>query len=403
MKRFLMIASYADSLIHFRGHLLDSLIANGIEVHAASPDVAFGNIWRRQLEEKGVTVHEIGMHRTGMNPLVDLRTFAELYRLMRRIQPDIVMGYTIKPVIYGTLCAWMSRVPRRFVLITGLGYAFTTDVSGRWFSKRQGLLWVVRCLYRVALRGTHKVFFQNPDDQVLFRQLKLLSAKIPSHVVNGSGVDLDQYAVAPQAKGPVRFLMIARLLGDKGVREYVNAAQQVHRTHPQVTFALAGWIDNNPDAISQQELDDWIAEGTVDYLGCLDDVRPAIAACHVYVLPSYREGTPRTVLEAMAMGRAVITSDAPGCRETVSEAANGYLVPVRDASRLTEAMRRFIDNPELIGAMGRQSREVAEAKYDVNKVNADLLEQMGMGAKAEGCRVEPVQSELRGVYGKTTL
>ena len=216
MKRFLMVASYVESLVHFRGHLLDSLIANGIEVHAASPDVEFGNIWRRQLEEKGVTVHEIGMQRTGMNPLVDLKTFAELYRLMRRIRPDIVMGYTIKPVIYGTLSAWISRVPRRFVLITGLGYAFTTDVSGRWFSKRKGLRWVARLLYRVALRGTHKVFFQNPDDQTLFRQLKLLSAKTSSHVVNGSGVDLVQYAVASQAKGPVRFLMIARLLGDKG-------------------------------------------------------------------------------------------------------------------------------------------------------------------------------------------
>ncbi|MDI4635978.1 MULTISPECIES: glycosyltransferase family 4 protein [Halomonadaceae] len=403
MKRFLMVASYVESLVHFRGHLLDSLIANGIEVHAASPDVEFGNIWRRQLEEKGVTVHEIGMQRAGMNPLVDLKTFAELYRLMRRIRPDIVMGYTIKPVIYGTLSAWISRVPRRFVLITGLGYAFTTDVSGRWFSKRKGLLWVARLLYRVALRGTHKVFFQNPDDQTLFRQLKLLSAKTSSHVVNGSGVDLVQYAVASQAKGPVRFLMIARLLGDKGVREYINAAQQVHRTHPQVTFALAGWIDDNPDAVAQQELDDWIAEGTVDYLGCLDDVRPAIAACHVYVLPSYREGTPRTVLEAMAMGRAVITSDAPGCRETVSESVNGYLVPVRDVSRLADAMRRFIDTPELIGAMGRKSREAAEAKYDVDKVNADILKQMGVGAKAREGRVEVVPTELRGVYDKTTL
>ena len=166
---------------------------------------------------------------------------------------------------------------------------------------------------------------------------------------------------------------------------------------------MAGWIDDNPDSVAQQELDDWIAEGTVDYLGCLDDVRPAIAACHVYVLPSYREGTPRTVLEAMAMGRAVITSDAPGCRETVSESVNGYLVPVRDVSRLADAMRRFIDTPELIGAMGRKSREAAEAKYDVDKVNADILKQMGVGAKARGGRVEVVPTELRGVYDKTTL
>ncbi|WP_192036953.1 glycosyltransferase family 4 protein [Halomonas sp. YLGW01] len=402
MKRFLMIASFPDSLVTFRGQLLDALRENGCEVHVACPDIRKDSAVCEHLESRGIIVHDIPMQRTGINPVADLKTLGNLSRLMRRIQPDVVMGYTIKPVIYGTLSAWLCQVPRRFVLITGLGYTFTSDASGRWFCKRRGLLWVVGSLYRLALLGAHKVFFQNPDDQALFRQLKVLSARSPSHVVNGSGVDLDQYAVASQAKGPLRFLMIARLLGDKGVREYVKAARQVHRTHPQVTFALAGWIDDNPDAIAPQELDDWIVEGTVDYLGCLDDVRPAIAACHVYVLPSYREGTPRTVLEAMAMGKAVITSDAPGCRETVIDGVNGYLVPVRDVSQLAVAMRRFIDTPELTGAMGCKSREIAEAKYDVNKVNADILEQLGMGANAQEPRAEAVTRELRGLHGKTT-
>lgn len=403
MKRFLMVASYADSLIHFRGRLLDALIAKGFEVHVASPDVEEGNIWRKQLEEKGVTVHEIRLQRTGMNPLTDLKTLGDLYCLMRRIRPDVVMGYTIKPVIYGTLSAWLAGVPRRFVLVTGLGYAFTADESGRRLSKRQGVLVIVRYLYRLALAGAHKVFFQNPDDQALFRQLRVLPARTPSHVVNGSGVDLAQYCVAPRPEGPVRFLLIARLLGDKGVREYVKAARQVREAHPQVTFALAGWIDDNPDAIARQELDDWIADGTIDYLGCLDDVRPAIAACHVYVLPSYREGTPRTVLEAMAMARAVITSEAPGCRETVVEGENGYLVPVRDASLLADAMERFIERPELIDAMGRASRKIAEVRYDVHKVNDDILMQMGLssgiGSRLEAHGVD----ELRGCHGKTSL
>ncbi|MFG6178946.1 glycosyltransferase family 4 protein [Halomonas sp. THAF12] len=403
MTRFLVIASYADSLIHFRGPLLDALIAKGYEVHAASPDIGSDNKWRRQLEKKGIRVHEIGLQRTGMNPVADLKTLGELYCLMRRIRPEVVMGYTIKPVIYGTLGARLARIPRRFVLVTGLGYAFTSDASARAFGKRQAVLTIVRTLYRLALSGAHKVFFQNPDDQALFLQQKVLSPRVPSHVVNGSGIDLEQYVVAPRAEGPCRFLLIGRLLGDKGVREYVEAARQVRRTHPLATFALAGWIDDNPDAIDRHELDDWIADGTIDFLGSLDDVRPAIAACHAYVLPSYREGTPRTVLEAMAMGRAVITSDAPGCRETVVEGVNGYLVPVRDASFLASAMLRFIECPELIDTMGRKSREIVEAKYDVNKVNEDILGQMGIGP-GTGCRRNDTGvDELRGYHGKTSL
>lgn len=174
------------------------------------------------------------------------------------------------------------------------------------------------------------------------------------------------------------FLLIARLLGDKGIREYVQAAKLVKQQYPEAQFDLVGGLDTNPTSISQAELDQWIAAGTINFLGRLSDVRPAIAACSVYVLPSYREGTPRTVLEAMAMGRAVITTDAPGCRETVVNGDNGFLVPVKDADALAQAMLRFIEQPGLIAQMGQRSRSIAEEKYDVHKVNAQMLEGMGL-------------------------
>lgn len=211
----------------------------------------------------------------------------------------------------------------------------------------------------------------------MFQELGILQPHTPVSVVNGSGVDLASFAVKPlpdgAAQGAVRFLFIGRLLGDKGAREYAEAARLLKRNHPQVRCALVGWIDSNPNAITQEELDAWLVDGSIEFLGRLADVRPAIAACSVYVLPSYREGTPRTVLEAMAMGRAIITTDAPGCRETVVPGDNGFLVPVQDVNALAQAMRRFVEDPALQLSMGARSRKMAEDKYDVHKVNAMML------------------------------
>ena len=367
---FLIVASYPDSLINFRGALLDALVTRGLTVHVAAPGLSTESSVRQQLEEKGLHMHDISLCRTGMNPLADLRSLFSLWRLMRNVRPDSVLGYTIKPVIYGSLAAWLAGVPRRFALITGLGYAFQGEAGERRLLKQ-----LVQGLYRFSLAKTDKVFFQNPDDQALFRTLGILSDATPSVVVNGSGVDVAGFAVMPLPKEP-HFLLVARLLGDKGVREYVQAAASVKAEYPDAIFSLVGWIDENPDSIQQQELDKWVAEGTVLFHGRLSDVRPAVAGCNVYVLPSYREGTPRTVLEAMAMGRPVITTDAPGCRETVTDGDNGFLVPVKSVDELAEAMRRFIDNPGLASQMGKRSRQIAEEKYDVHKVNSSMLSEM---------------------------
>jgi glycosyltransferase involved in cell wall biosynthesis len=199
-------------------------------------------------------------------------------------------------------------------------------------------------LYRLALGKADKVLFQNPDDLATFRSLRLLPGRVPTAIINGSGIDIDHFRPAPLPVEP-SFLMIARLLGDKGIREFAAAAAGVKKRYPAVPVRLVGFLDQTPDSISQSELDAIIASG-VEFLGKMDDVRPAIAGCSVYVLPSYREGTPRSVLEAMAMGRAIITTDAPGCRETVVDGQNGCLVPVKNSEALEAAMVRFIENPK---------------------------------------------------------
>lgn len=370
---FLLVASFPDSLIKFRGPLIEALREAGCQVHVAVPGLSGDSDIASRLSELGVQVHDIPLQRTGMNPVKDLSVLFSLRKLMRQIHVDYVLGYTIKPVIYGSLAAWMAGVENRSSLITGLGYAFTGEATGL----RKVLRSLIQQLYRFSLSRNRLVFFQNPDDEALFRQLSLLKPAVPSCVVNGSGVDVAEYTVAELPETP-SFLLIARLLGDKGVREYAQAAALVKQRFPDVSFRLVGWIDDNPDAIKQAELDAWIAAGTIEFLGKLSDVRPAISDSSVYVLPSYREGTPRTVLEAMAMGRAVITTDAPGCRETVVDGDNGYLVPVQDVSALAAAMIKLVESPARVTAMGARSRQMAEDKYDVHKVNAVMLREMGL-------------------------
>ena len=377
--KFLMISSFLPSVLNFRGKLLEAISAQGYEIHIMATEFANFPEEQQKLQALGYYLHEIPMQRTGTNPLADLKLLKNLYQQIRQIQPDYVLSYTIKPVIYGTLASWLTKVPHRFALITGLGYAFQNVESG----KRSLFQKMVHGLYAQALKHSDKVFFQNPDDLKLFQDMHLLDANKPNVVVNGSGVNVQDFDVMPlpkNAQGQVKasFLLIARLLGDKGVREYAESARIIKAQYPEAEFHLVGWIDDNPSAILQTELDEWIADGRLKYWGKLSDVRPAIAESSVYVLPSYREGTPRTVLEAMAMGRAIITTDAPGCRETVAHGINGYLVEVKSVDDLVQSMQYFIEDPKLIELMGQRSRDIALNKYDVHQVNAHMLREMGI-------------------------
>lgn len=373
--RFLILASLSGSLTGFRKPLIQALVDNGLEVHVAAPELLANGKVVNELSAMGVTCHDAALSRTGMNPIADVKAMFALRRLMKEIKPNYFMGYTIKPVIYGNLAAWLAGVPHRYALITGLGYTF---IGGQGV-KRKLVSKLAHTLYKTALSKTHKAFFQNPDDEALFRELGLLPKGTPSVVVNGSGVPVHEYPNTPApSHAQPKFLLIARLLGDKGVREYAEAAQIVKQQFPDVEFSLVGRIDENPNSISQAEFNGWVADNTLVAHGQQPDVKPYIADCSVYVLPSYREGTPRTVLEAMSMGRAIITTDAPGCRETVVDGDNGFLVPIKDAAALANAMLKFIEQPKLIATMGKRSREMAEQKYDVEIVNRQMLEGMGL-------------------------
>jgi len=364
-KRVLIVASFAPSLINFRGVLIEQMIARGHRVFAAAPRM--DDETARKLKVLGAEPLPLSLSNASLDPFRARKSYEELRQLISKTKANVLIAYTIKPATLGVLAAHAEGVPRIVALITGLGYAFTPGRElKRLVSKVGG--WM---LYRVALSRAHIVLFQNPDDLALFRKLRLLPQRQETAILNGSGVDL-HYFVPAALPAKISFLMIARLLGDKGVREFGAAAAMLKASHPDVRVALAGYLDPSPDSISQGELDRIIASG-VEFLGKLEDVRPALSDCSVYVLPSYREGTPRSVLEAMAAGRGIITSDAPGCRETVVHGVNGFLVPVRDSVALYRAMLWFVTEPARAIEMGRASRALAKSRYDVNNVNRALM------------------------------
>lgn len=369
--RVVVCGAAARSLLTFRGDLLAELRRRGYEVLACAPD-ASPDV-RRALADLGATYVDIPCERTGLGLRRDLELFWALFTLFRRRRPQLVLLYMIKPVIYGSLAARLAGVPKICSMITGLGYALTGNTLAR-----RALKAASASLLRHSLRGNRVVFFQNPDDRAHFQRLGLLRAGQEAVLINGSGVDLERFAPTPPPP-EISFLLIARLIADKGIRDYAAAARLVRARHPEVRFRLVGRFDSNPAALREAEVEGWSREGLIDYLGWLDDVRPAIAASSVYVLPSYYpEGTPRSILEAMAMGRAIVTTDLPGCRETVRTGINGFLVPARDPVALAATLERFIDQPDEIARMGCASRRLAVEKYDVHKVNAVILQAMGV-------------------------
>lgn len=359
--KIIVLASYSPSLLNFRGPLIRRLVARGYAVIGCGPEDA-----AESLAGIGCGFERIGPSRTALNPLSDLRYAWRLLGLFRRQRPAAVIAYTIKPVIWGCLVGYFAGVPVRAAMITGLGYAF-----GRSSAKRSGIQMVILGLYRLALRRATAVIFQNNDDRKEFENRGLVEPG-RGHVVNGSGVELDKFRPVP-LPGSQTFLLIARLLVDKGIREYAAAARLVRKTYPQARFLLVGWEDKNPQALPRGELETWIHERLIEYVGRLDDVRPALSDADVYVLPSYREGTPRTVLEAMAMGRPIITTDVPGCRETVAHGVNGFLVPPQDPNALATAMMTLLKTPSVAEQMGREGRRMAEEKYNAQTVAESVI------------------------------
>jgi glycosyltransferase involved in cell wall biosynthesis len=368
-RTILVNASYAPSLVNFRGPLIAAMVAAGHQVHASAPGLV--GAAAEQVAALGATPHEVPLTRAGLNPLGDIKYYRAIRRVIRASGADLLLGYTIKPCIWGSLAA-DAEGAESASLVTGLGFAF---IPGKGLV-RQLVGQVSRQLYRYATRANRVVIFQNPDDLADFVAAGALAEPAKARLVDGSGVDMGHYATVPLPT-EARFLMIARLLGNKGVREYGEAAALLLGEGVNARFALAGFFDEGQDSIAPAELERWKAAG-LDYLGPLDDVRPALAETSVYVLPSYREGTPRTVLEAMAMGRAVITTDAPGCRETVRDGETGLLVPVKDVGATAAAMRRLAGDAQARQAMGIAGLAYCREKYAVEKVNAAMLAHLGL-------------------------
>lgn len=365
----LLNGSHGQSLMRFRGKMIEAMVARGYRVHASAPDIDEG--LAQAIRELGAVPHSVPLARTGLGPIADLQYFRSIRGLLRETKADLSLSYTIKPNIWASLAAQSLGV-RSASMVTGVGYAF---IESRRL--RQKLVqFAARLLYRAATNANDLVIFQNPDDRDDFIEAGILADAGKARMINGSGVDLNYYAPAPLPEEPV-FLMAARLLGNKGVREYAEAAIGILAQGRGARFLLAGHIDEGPDGIDPTELESWISGG-IEYLGALEDVRPAFASASVFVLPSYREGTPRSVLEAMAMGRPIITTDVPGCRETVVDGVNGLLVQARDAVALAEAMERMIDRPELRREMGDQSLRLCRSKYDVDRINAQLLDYLAV-------------------------
>ncbi len=375
--KVLILSSFAFSLINFRGRLIEAIGQAGHEVIACAPD-ADADV-ERQLAAIGARYQVTPMNRTGSNPFADVRTFLNYLALIRRERPDVVLAYTQKPIIYGGLAARLFGRTRFYALLSGLGYVFSPAADGRRLLRA-----VVARLYRLAVGKARAIFVFNADDhgELIEQGIVTRSARVVQ--VPGSGVDLAHFAEVPIPDGP-RFLMIARLMRDKGIVEYAEAARYLKARYPAASFMLLGRLDlDNPTGVSEDELRAWIENGVIDYYPETRDVRPLLAASAIFVLPSYyREGLPRTLLEAMAIGRPLITTDLPGCREPVINGSNGFLVPPRDVAALCEAMERFLIDPSLAAVMGAASRLLAVERFDVDKVNRQLLRAMDLGHASE--------------------
>ncbi|HBE68359.1 MAG TPA: glycosyltransferase family 1 protein [Planctomycetaceae bacterium] len=364
--RILVVASFAESLVRFRLDLLILLRGRGVEVHAAAPNIS--SDVRQTLEDESVVVHELPLDRNGSNPLRDFGYCGKLCSLVRNTRPDILFCYTLKPVIYGGIAGRFCGVPRVVSMLTGLGSAFSS--SERLLVQSTRL--VARQILKRSLRYADEVIVQNPDDKKFLLASRYVNQR-NVQLVNGSGINLEFFKKRPLPNS-FAALMISRLIEEKGVREFAGAAKIVREKYPSARFILVGWPDGADNSISQEEIEAWCGQGLIDFRGRLADVRSVLAEASVVVLPSYYpEGTPRTLLEALATGRAVVTCDMPGCRETVVENENGFLVAPKSAEEVGRSIVKLAENSILLEDMANKSRELAESKFDVKDINEQMF------------------------------
>lgn len=369
----LIVCDSSKSLIDFRGKLIEQ-IAKHHRVVVFTPTITQSHL-RIELESLGATIHENSLQGSHVTIYSDIAFIIKLYFLIQRLKPDVFFPYTFKPVIYGAFIAKFCGVKKITPMLTGLGYNFTSTGAKNWVG------WLTSRLLKLSLttKPGLSVVFQNCDDCETLIKKKIISEKHQTFVVNGSGVDLDHYKYHTPKTKPISFLMVSRLINAKGIKEYHDAAIMIKQHYPNVQFQLIGAYDKNIDSISIDLYRQIKSDGVIQYLGEIDDVRPSIRDSSVVVLPSYYgEGIPRCLLEAMAMGRALITCDSVGCRETVTTkgAINGFLVPIRDTNSLVKKMTSYIHDKTLITTHGKNGLLMAREKFDVKIVNKQMMKIM---------------------------
>jgi len=368
MKTIAIVINTSWNIYNFRTGLLKALEADGYRIVTIAPRDAFSH----KLEEMGFEYHEIRMNNKGTNPFEDLLLTARFYKLFKTIKPDVTLHYTIKPNIYGTLAATLAGVP---VVnnVSGLGTVFLDErLSSR----------IARMLYRFTFRYSKKVFFQNSHDRELFIERGLVEQK-KTDQLPGSGIDVDKYIPVKHAieRKEIKFLFIARLLKDKGLFEYVDAARILKQRYPEVSFNVLGpFYPGNPSAVSEEAMERWQQEGVINYLGETDNVEDFIAKSDCVVLPSYREGLSRVLLEASIMARPIITTNVPGCKELVDEGYNGFVCKVKDVKDLADKMEKMLllEDEERI-AMGLHGRQKIIDEFDekiVIKKYKEVIEEL---------------------------
>lgn len=361
--KILLISNTASSIILFRKKLIEKLVNYKHSVYVLIPYTEKDS--DINLEQLGVTILYYNASRSSINPIKEIKSIYSLYTIIKKISPDTVFSFFPKPAIFGTLAAYLAKVKTRIAMLEGLGYCFTKRKTPDPIKKIL-LKYIQIILYRIALPRANKVLFLNADDA--FEIINKHKIKAHSYeIVGGIGVNPDEFKYSEvKSYEPPIFVMISRLLIDKGIREFIHAAEIVHKKYPATIFKVIGGIDENLGGITHQEFLSWKEHNVVTFTGPIKNIKQELISANVFVLPSYREGVPKSTQEAMYIGRPIITTDVPGCRETVINNKNGFLVPPWDPQAIAEKMIYFIENKHMISVMGKESHYIAAVKFNEN-------------------------------------
>lgn len=373
--KVVIIGTVASSFLGFRLGLIQNILQQGCQVYAFTSEYTEDEL--KRIEALGAIPITYALNRGGLNPLADMKSTYLLSKKIQEINPDLVFSYFVKPVIFGTLAAKLAKVPKIVGMLEGLGYTFTDQPEG--LSKKIKLIRKIQVfLYKLALPQLNQLIFLNPDDPKDLLEIHSIKVK-KVEVLGGIGLNLEDYPYSNSYPSNPTFIFIARLLAEKGIHDYISAARSVKNKYPDTKFIVLGTIDKEAlGALRESELQQLIEENIFEYPGHVNNVSEWIGKSSVFVLPSYREGVPRSTQEAMAIGRPVITTDVPGCRETVVDGVNGFLVEKWNPQALAEKIIYFIEHPEQIEKMGYESYKIAQEKFDADKVNQRLLNILGL-------------------------